>query len=164
MSTYNGVRKKANKTLDDLVVDVEAFMPLVKNAIINQSKRFTMAFVKNATLISVSPVDTSKLISNYRVSVGDYPLGDIEAYYEGGTAVGQPKGSTWWQSRGSALFDARVELAGKTTIGQVIYIVNNVDYFDDQIREKGDFFARAFRTAEVESAGDLKLGLSNADI
>lgn len=74
-------------------------------------------------LIQHSPVDTSKLISNWQLRLDEPAKNEIEAYYLG------EKGSTERQSESEAIGKAISVLQYKD-LGDEIYITNNAEYID----------------------------------
>ena len=98
-----------------------------------------------------APVDTSKLISNFQVSVGSAINTQIDAITEGRA------GSTASSTRAAVISRSRTALRGKP-VGQPIYVTNNVDYLEDQDRDKGGFLQPSFQAAiaRAEATG-LKL-------
>ncbi len=72
-------------------------------------------------LISITPVDTGRAVSNWRVGLNYQPRGEIEPFARG------EKGSTAHANRSAALSAALSHVNSRTT-GQTIYIVNNLRY------------------------------------
>lgn len=71
-----------------------------------------------------TPVDTSKAISNWLVSLEDPVLVDLDAYFEG------LQGSTFKASKNEVIAFAKSKLAAKTP-GEEIFISNSAPYIRD---------------------------------
>lgn len=76
------------------------------------------------TLINVTPVDTSKALSNWMATLNKPSTSEIGPYFDG------DKGSTAKQSSMAAIDAADSNISGRKT-SQDIYIVNNVDYIEE---------------------------------
>lgn len=72
-------------------------------------------------LATKTPVDTSKAISNWQVTLNSPATAEINAHYEGS------HGSTYGQSSSETISLARALLRNKKP-GQTIFITNNADY------------------------------------
>jgi len=75
-------------------------------------------------LVTGTPVDTSKALSNWQVTLEAPMLDEIEAYSPG------TKGSSRGASMGVTIQEGRSVLASKR-FGQSIFISNNVSYIGD---------------------------------
>jgi len=72
-------------------------------------------------LATKTPVDTSKAISNWQVTLDAPATAEINAHYEG------KRGSTYSLSSAETIALCRMMLRGKKP-GQTIFITNNADY------------------------------------
>ena len=119
----------------------------VEQATIRKSREVALTFVEIVT--SRAPVDTSKLISNFQVSVGNQISNEIEAINAG------VQGSTAGSSRAAVIQKAKMALQEKQAVGQVINVTNNVPYLLQQDADKGGFLRPSFEAAIVvaESTG-----------
>lgn len=108
MGTLKGLAARMNERADKL--DEEASNAAVQTAL-------TIV----GSLAYDTPVDTSKAISNWQVSVGSPVSGDRPAFYPG------ELGSTYGASAAATLDAARAALAAKKP-GQTIYISNLLPY------------------------------------
>lgn len=99
-----------------------------------------LAFMANITL--ETPVDTSKAISNWRLSTGSPISGEIDAYAKGKT------GSTFSISRGLVVSFANAYLNVRK-IGEPVYIINHVDYIADLNAGTSPQASAGFITKEI---------------
>ena len=101
-------------------------------------KSVVLVIVKNLTL--KTPVDTSRALSNWVVSLEAPTNYSIPAYYKGSY------GSTQSASAASAVSNAESVLRTRK-FGQVVYITNNLRYIkplnDGTISKQGDHFVEA---------------------
>lgn len=72
-------------------------------------------------LLIVTPVDTSRAVSNWQIGVGNRPASEISPYFIG------KKGSTAKQSASEAYAIGRAKIATKS-VGEILYISNLTDY------------------------------------
>ena len=87
----------------------------------DQVNFYSLNFVR--TVVSLTPVDTSKAVSNWRLDI--IPIsGDIAPHAYGN------RGSTAAQSRSVAIALAEARLATRT-VGETIYIINHTPYIAD---------------------------------
>lgn len=124
-------------TLKRLQNDFDGLFDKIEQAVVLHSKEVALVFVGKVT--AYSRVDTSKLISNYQVSVGSREGSVLDAFIEGS------RGSTGEASRSVAIFEAEESLSAKTQVGQDIYIVNNVDYLLEDVD-----IGRTFETSVIQ--------------
>jgi len=101
------LEKKA-KALDKAASDLAAFV----------------ALSLTEELADVTPVDTSKAISNWQIGLGSPVASERDAHYIGS------KGSTELISEDATVIAARVALKGKRP-GQIIYLSNTAKYIRD---------------------------------
>ncbi|MCX8665985.1 hypothetical protein J3U11_11270 [Gilliamella sp. B2840] len=88
-------------------------------------------------LVNVTPVDTSKALSNWLVSAGSLTDKSVNAHYAGSYA------STKYISQGATINDALKQLA-KRQFGQKIFIQNNVEYIKNLDEGSSSQFAGGF--------------------
>ena len=112
----------ASKTLDDLAKFMEDKATSLAAESSERAKHAALEMVKYLT--NVTPVDTSKALSNWVVTVGTPPASDIEAHVPGSY------GSTAGASAATAVADAERVLDGKAP-GQDLYVSNKADYIAD---------------------------------
>lgn len=115
-----------------------------KKATIEKAASDLAAFVAISVteeLADVTPVDTSKAISNWRIGLGSPVVGEIEAHYFG------RKGSTELISEDATVIAARIALKAKKP-GQIVYLSNTAKYIKDldrgsSLQEPRGFVKRA---------------------
>ena len=100
-----------------------------------------VALEVTAELVEVTPVDTSKAISNWQIGLGSPVTEEREPYYFG------KKGSTELISGEAAIMKARAILKNKKP-GEKIYLSNNASYIRDldegsSMQEPAGFVKRA---------------------
>ena len=129
-------------SLKRLARDIQKLPDRIEAAVVQEVKDFALSVVDIGTLNS--PVDTSKLISNYQISVGSSTEAVLEAAIDGS------RGSTSSASRSVTLLEAEADLASKTAVGQDVYVVNNTEYLLE--RNQGDgFLDNVFQEAVVRA-------------
>lgn len=107
------------RNLNDLANSLEArakSLPLIANRL---AMHVAQTIVNE--LATKTPVDTSKAISNWQVTLNAPATAEINAHYEGS------HGSTYSASSAETIALCRMVLRGKKP-GQTIYITNNADY------------------------------------
>ena len=129
-------------SLRRLANDIRRLPERIELAVIEEVKDFALSVVDIGTINS--PVDTSRLISNYHISVGSSSEQVFEAAVEG------QLGSTSSASRSVTLLEAEADLAAKTAIGQDVYVVNNTEYLLERNQADG-FLDRIFSEAVVRA-------------
>ena len=129
-------------SLRRLANDIRRLPERIELAVIDEVKDFALSIVDIGTINS--PVDTSRLISNYHISVGSSSEQVFEAAVEG------QLGSTSSASRSVTLLEAEADLASKTAIGQDVYVVNNTEYLLERNQADG-FLDRIFSEAVVRA-------------
>ena len=129
-------------SLRRLANDIRRLPERIELAVVEEVKDFALSVVDIGTINS--PVDTSRLISNYHISVGSSSEQVFEAAVEG------QLGSTSSASRSVTLLEAEADLAAKTAIGQDVYIVNNTEYLLERNQADG-FLDRIFSEAVVRA-------------
>lgn len=102
-------------------------------------KKVAIAIVRN--LAYVTPVDTSKALSNWQVSLGTKPLGRIDPYFFG------QQGSTQELSAAYAVA-AAMKVIENAKPGQPVWISNNLPYIrrlndGSSTQQAANFVARA---------------------
>lgn len=75
-------------------------------------------------LTNLTPVDTTKAISNWLLSLDEPILSELDAYFEG------EFGSTFFKSQKSVIDFAKLKVAPKKP-GQNIFVSNNAPYIRD---------------------------------
>ena len=129
-------------SLRRLANDIRRLPERIELAVVEEVKDFALSVVDIGTINS--PVDTSRLISNYHISVGSSSEEVFEAAVEGRL------GSTSSASRSVTLLEAEADLAAKTAIGQDVYVVNNTEYLLERNQADG-FLDRIFSEAVVRA-------------
>ena len=129
-------------SLRRLARDIRRLPERIELAVVEEVKDFALSVVDIGTINS--PVDTSRLISNYHISVGTSSEEVFEAAVEGRL------GSTSSASRSVTLLEAEADLAAKTAIGQDVYVVNNTEYLLERNQADG-FLDRIFSEAVVRA-------------
>ena len=129
-------------SLRRLANDIRRLPERIELAVVEEVKDFALSVVDIGTINS--PVDTSRLISTYHISVGSSSEQVFEAAVEG------QLGSTSSASRSVTLLEAEADLAAKTAIGQDVYIVNNTEYLLERNQADG-FLDRIFSEAVVRA-------------
>lgn len=129
-------------SLRRLASDIRRLPERIELAVVEEVKDFALSVVDIGTINS--PVDTSRLISNYHISVGSSSEEVFEAAVEGRL------GSTSSASRSVTLLEAEADLAAKTAIGQDVYVVNNTEYLLERNQADG-FLDRIFSEAVVRA-------------
>ena len=129
-------------SLRRLANDIRRLPERIELAVVEEVKDFALSVVDIGTINS--PVDTSRLISNYHISVGSSSEQVFEAAVEG------QLGSTSSASRSVTLLEAEADLAAKTAIGQDVYVVNNTEYLLERNQADG-FLDRIFSEAVVRA-------------
>lgn len=109
-------------TLKDLAKRLNKVADMVEAAPSRVAAAFTFALVDE--LVDRTPVDTSKALSNWLVSLNDPVLVDMDAYYEG------IHGSTASASKAEVLAFANTIL-GRKKPGQQLYLSNSAPYIRD---------------------------------
>jgi hypothetical protein len=109
----------ASKTLKYLADFIDKKAGSIADDASEKAKHAALEMVKYLT--NVTPVDTSKALSNWVVSIGNPPTSDIEAHNPG------QYGSTASSSAAVAVSDAEKVLEGKQP-GQDLYVSNKADY------------------------------------
>jgi len=99
-------------------------------------------------LIKVTPVDTSRALSNWRIGIGEPPSGFIEAYFEGS------EGSTQMSSAKQAYEIGRFDVSLRK-FGEPIYISNTAPYIVDLDRGNSTQFAGGFAERAKKLVHDL---------
>lgn len=127
------------KTLLDLANRMYALAAAIPDA--NSKLAVKVALTIVGDLSYKTPVDTSKALSNWVVSVGAPSVGIIPANVQG------LKGSSQGASAAEALAKAKATLANKKP-GQSIFITNNLPY----IRRLNDGYSRQAPAGFVERA------------
>lgn len=89
------------------------------NDLAKEAARSMVVYLANAT-----PVDTSRAVSNWRISLNSPKLTTIDAHFPG------DRGSTKYRSISETLANAQFMLGVKPA-GATIYITNNLDYIGD---------------------------------
>lgn len=110
------------RNLNELAKSLEeraASIPLIANRL---AIHVAQTIVKE--LATKTPVDTSKAISNWQVTLNAPATAEINAHYEGS------KGSTYGLSSAETIALCRMVLRGKKP-GQAIFITNNASYISD---------------------------------
>ena len=115
-----------------------------KKATIEKAASDLAAFVALSVteeLADVTPVDTSKAISNWQIGLGSPVVDEIEAHYFGS------KGSTELISEDATVIAARMKLKSKKP-GQIVYLSNTAKYIKDldqgsSLQEPAGFVKRA---------------------
>lgn len=110
------------RTLEDLARGLEdraKSLPQLGNRIAIRTAIELVTGLANET-----PVDTSKAISNWVVTLDRIPISDIDAHFEGS------KGDTFTRSSRQTIMLAKIALLNKKP-GQTIFITNNADYIRD---------------------------------
>jgi len=109
-------------TLKDLANRLNKVADKIEAAPSQVAAAFTFALVEE--LVDRTPIDTSKAMSNWLVSLNDPVLVDMEAYYEG------IHGSTYSASKSEVLAFANTIL-GKKKPGVDLFISNAAPYIRD---------------------------------
>lgn len=105
--------------LFDLANRIGARRSQIEQAANNAAIQVAMTIVTR--LANITPVDTSRAISNWQVTIGQPSNFSLFPYYPGNF------GSTEHASAQATIDAARQVLVGKRP-GQTIFIVNNLDY------------------------------------
>lgn len=127
------------KTLLDLANKIEALDSEIQKAASDTAVGVALAIVGD--LSYRTPVDTSKALSNWRVTLDAPATGNIDAHYQG------EKGSTQGASAAQSIADAKRVLRNKRP-GQAIFITNNLPY----IRRLNDGYSKQAPSGFVERA------------
>lgn len=109
-------------TLKDLAKRLEKIADNIEAAPSKVAALFALELIDD--LVIRTPVDTSKALSNWLMSIEDPVLIDMDAYYEG------TFGSTFSASRSEVLKHAHT-IAGRKKPGQPLYISNAAPYIMD---------------------------------
>ena len=106
--------------------DLASYLEQEIDGIKAESSRAAVDVAKKVVreLVATTPVDTSKAISNWQVSLGSPVSNELDAHVLGA------KGSTSQQSAQVSITLANAELS-KHAYGQEIYISNLADYVSD---------------------------------
>jgi len=124
--------EKKSKQLDKAASDLAAFV----------------ALELTAELADVTPVDTSKAISNWRIGLGSPVADTVEPHYPG------VKGSTESMSEDATVIKAKVALKSKKP-GQKIYLSNTADYITELDQGSSLQAPAGFVHRACENARDL---------
>lgn len=108
--------------LSDLAKRLNKFADTIEAAPSKVAAEVVLVLVDELT--DRTPVDTSKAISNWLVSLEDPVLIDLDAYYEG------IAGSTFRASKNEVLSFAKSKLATKVP-GEAIFVSNSAPYIRD---------------------------------
>ena len=135
-----------SRTLLQLADDLEKRTKQLRKAASDKAAFIALSLIEE--LADVTPVDTSKAISNWRIGLGSPVSGEIEPHYPGF------KGSTELMSEDATVITARIALKAKRP-GQIIYLSNTAKYIKDldqgsSLQEPAGFVKRA-----VDNARDL---------
>jgi hypothetical protein len=107
--------------LSDLATELRAISPQLSKAVSDASKEAAIAIVTD--LATVTPVDTSKALSNWRIGINQRPALAINAFNPG------KQGSTQTESAQATIEAARLALATKKP-GDIVWISNVLPYID----------------------------------
>lgn len=105
--------------LSDLAIRLDKLADKIEAAPSKVAAAFALVLIDELT--TRTPVDTSKALSNWLLSLNDPVLIDMDAYYEG------IRGSTATASKTEVLSFAETVLAGKKP-GQGVFISNAAPY------------------------------------
>jgi hypothetical protein len=127
------------KTLNDLGASLEKQLESVRKKASQRAVSAALKMVRE--LVYATPVDTSKALSNWQVTLGQPAAFSRNAYFEG------DRGSTYEKSAATAFIAAQLVLKEKKP-GQSIWLTNNVNYIVDlnngtSAQEPAGFFERA---------------------
>lgn len=127
------------KTLLDLAERLEKKQKSLAKAASNLAAFVALSLTEE--LADVTPVDTSKAISNWQIGLGSPVAAEREPHYFG------KKGSTELISEDATVIAARIALKGKRP-GQKIYLSNTAKYIKDldrgsSLQEPAGFVGRA---------------------
>lgn len=111
-----------SKTLLDLAERLEKKSKSLSKAASNLAAFVALSLTEE--LADVTPVDTSKAISNWQIGLGSPVVAEREPHYPG------IKGSTELMSEDATVIAARIALKGKK-VGQKIYLSNTAKYIKD---------------------------------
>jgi hypothetical protein len=92
-------------------------------------------------MLTVTPVDTSKAVSNWQIGLGTPYTVEREPYYKG------RRGSTRLVSSNAALKDGVLAIQQKKP-GEPLYISNSAHYIED-LNDRGNFTHRAALIAKL---------------
>jgi hypothetical protein len=107
------------KNISNLSKDIDLFEKALRRAANETAKTGTVQTI--AMLASVTPVDTSEALSNWRASVGFPTSKSIEPYFKG------DMGSTQGASLAATIAAAKLAVQNKKP-GQNCFIVNSADH------------------------------------
>lgn len=132
-----------SKSLLDLAVRLDKMQGKLTKAASDLAASVALGLVEE--LADVTPVDTSKAISNWQVGIVAPVASEREAYYIGS------KGSTEDISEDATVINARRILKSKKP-GQIIYVSNTAKYIRDldggsSLQEPAGFVHRACENA-----------------
>lgn len=142
------------RTLLDLAKGLDKLSTNIEKAASDKAAFIALELV--AELADVTPVDTSKALSNWQIGLGAPVQNEIDARYPGS------KGSTELISEDATVIAARVTLKAKKP-GQKIYISNLADYIVEldggsSLQEPAGFVKRACdRARELAKRTKLEL-------
>ena len=127
------------RTLLQLADDLEKRAKQLRKAASDKAAFIALSLVEE--LADITPVDTSKAISNWRVGLGSPVTGELEPHYPGF------KGSTELMSEDATVIAARIALKQKRP-GQTIFVSNTAPYIVDldggsSLQEPRGFVKRA---------------------
>ena len=133
------------KSLLDLAARLDKTATRLNKAASDKAAFIALSLVEE--LADVTPVDTSKALSNWQVGLGQPVQSEIEARYFGS------KGSTELISEDATVIAARIALRAKKP-GQKIYISNLAKYIVDldggsSLQEPAGFVKRAADNARL---------------
>lgn len=94
-----------------------------------------------------TPVDTSRALSNWRLSTGSPVSGEIDPYAEGS------RGSTFGISRGLTVSFAKTYLNNRR-LGENIYIINHTHYIGDLNDGTSRQAPKGFVDREISNLGN----------
>lgn len=123
------------KSLLDLANNLRRTSDKIDRRASEISKELALEIVK--VLVEITPVDTSKALSNWQVRVGSPVNKDRNAFVPG------ERGDTQAQSATAAVENARIWLAAKKP-GEPIFISNVLDYIKDLDQGSSTQFAGGF--------------------
>lgn len=109
------------RTLEDLAKSLRIKADAIPEFASSMAKQVARKFLED--VVTLTPVDTSKALSNWIVTLGRPAESEIDAYYEG------ELGSTYLASGRKAIQNGHIALLKKKP-KQSIFITNNVDYIE----------------------------------
>lgn len=107
--------------MKNLGKQVKRFEKQVKNKVVTIKRYYAQTIL--FYLVTRTPVDTSKALSNWIVGINKSKNRQIEAHSIGSRGSTEPYSSSVTMALGSAIIK-------RARVGEIVYITNNVDYIE----------------------------------